>query len=176
MQIKKSDQQKSESKISIQELNSDMRTTNMGVIHYLSLTHSLKHPMIWSAAFSSISPGLVWPMDVRCASACGRDQGWRDREREGGRERGINRGLEKGRKMRVSERRNGGVKNRKRGERENGGKIERVGWWWVREEEKGKTGRERRGTKEDDIEKRIYLFIMRTHLKCEESQIKNHSL
>ena len=52
-------------------------------------------------------------MDVRCASACGREEGCRDREREGGRERGIDRGLEKGRKMRVSERRNGGVKNRK---------------------------------------------------------------
>ena len=49
-----------------------------------------------------------------------------ERGKVGGK-KGIDRGLEKGRKMRVSERRNGGVKNRKRGERENGRKIERVG-------------------------------------------------
>lgn len=66
----------------------------MRVVHYLSLTHSLKHAMIWSAAFSSISPGLVWPMDVRCASACERDE--EIKRLRGGREGG----LEKGRKER----------------------------------------------------------------------------
>ena len=42
----------------------------------------------------------------------------------------------------MSERRNGRVKkNRKGGERENGERMER-GRWWVREEEKGRMGRE----------------------------------
>ncbi len=47
------------------------------VCTHLSLTHTLKQAMIWSAAFSSNSPGFLCPSEARYASA------WR----EGGRER-----------------------------------------------------------------------------------------
>ena len=121
--------------------------------------------MIWSAAFSSISPGLVWPMDVRWASACERD-GEIKRLRKAGREGG----LEKDRKGRE---RKDVRKEEWRGIEEDGGGMEREGWGWVRKEEKGRMseqeetekrrrikGKEqRKGRRKEFIPD---LFIMRT--------------